>query len=179
MTPSRKIIFTVFIWALLTGAVFGFVLPKLSKGLIDLQASHEKQIAQLKDLQEQVQALKKIQEDLNKIDSQEVKPTDLFTSDIRLVNEIKKIESYAQKAGLAETLTVTGTADKAQAVASKSGLSQVPYTISLKGPFPGVVNFILYLENSSFISPVNAITVLYTEPNNVTASILTNFYIYR
>jgi Tfp pilus assembly protein PilO len=179
MTPTKKIALMIFIWLLLTGAAFTFLFPKMAISLVDLQSSHQQQIDHLKDLQEQVQALQKTQDDLSRLSSQSVKPTDLFTSDLHLVNEIKQIEQYAQKNNLIETLTVSGTADKAAAVQSASGLYQVPYSIVLKGAFPGVIDFIQYLENSYFISPVNGISVIFNSPGNVSATIVSNFYISR
>ncbi|MDB4939605.1 MAG: hypothetical protein JWO40_30 [Candidatus Doudnabacteria bacterium] len=179
MSPTKKITLTVLIWVILTGAIFTLVMPRLSKGLISMQNNHQDQISQLADLKEQVQALKNIQGDLTKVNTLPIKPSDLFTSDLHLVNEIKEIEQYAEKTNLTETLTVSGTADKAQSVQSASGLSQVPYSIVLKGPFPNEVTFMKYLENSSFISPVVSFSVLYFQPNNATMTILTNFYIYR
>ena len=177
MSPTKKITIVVLVWIILTGVMFVMVIPRLSNGLIALQSNHQDQINQLADLKEQVQALKNIQDDLIKVNAQPVKPSDLFTSDLHLVNEIKKIEDFAAKTNLTETLTVSGTADKAQPVQSASGLSVVPYSIILKGPFPNEVNFVKYLENSSFISPVISFNVLYSQPNNSTMTILTNFYL--
>ncbi len=179
MAPLKKIYITAAIWAGLTGLVLGVVVPKQQKGLVTLQESNADQIDKLKDLREQVKTLQKIQEDLAKVEQQEVKPNDFFTGDTRLVNEIKTIELFALKSNLLETLTISGTADKATAVQSLSGLAQIPYSISLQGSFPNVVKFIKYLENAYFISPVNALSVTYSEQGSVKATVLTNFYLYK
>jgi hypothetical protein len=179
MTPLKKIYILAGCWLVLTIAVFSFVAPRLSASMISLENSHEAQIKKLQDVTAQVDALQKIQDDLAKAAKQDVKPSDLFTSDIRLVNEIKSIEQFAAKSNVAESLTVTGTADKAQVVPGASGLIMVPYTIVLKGTFPGAVNFMRYLENAYFMSPVNAYSMLYNEQGSITATILTNFYLYK
>jgi hypothetical protein len=180
MAPKNKIYISIAIWIALTAAVFGFIAPKLSSGIIALQSSHEKQLTEYNKLTDELQALKKAQEDFNKVEKQDVKPTDLFTSDLKLVNEIKMIEQMAAKTSLTPALTITGTADKAVSVKeSVSGLSMVPYSINLKGSFLNVVSFLKYLENSTFISPVNALTVTHDDNGNVNANILTNFYIYK
>ena len=120
LTPAKKIYAIAFGWLVLTVVVFSFIVPKFYQSMTDLHNSHEAQIKTLQDLSAQVDALQKIQDDLTKADKQDVRPSDLFTSDIHLVNEIKSIEQFAAKSNVAETLTVTGTADKAQPVQGSS-----------------------------------------------------------
>ncbi len=181
MPIKQKIYFNVILSVLLLGAIFGYVLPKMSNSLIALQNSHQSQIIKLKQLNEQARSLTKMNEDLSVLNQMPVKPSDFFTSDATLVNEIKTIEDVAAKTNSTMTLSISGTADKAVAVNSASGLSQVSYSVSLKSTFPDTVRFIKYMEHRYFISPITGINIS-GDPDNkggITATILSNFYIYK
>lgn len=179
MQPLSKIYIAAVVWLALSGAVFGLIFPKMARSLVDLQQSHQKQITELNSLQEQALGLQKMENDLSQADAQPVKLGSFFTADINLVREVQRLEDISQKTSMAESLTISGTADKAAAVQSASGLYQVPYTLSLKGSFPSFVRYLQYLENSYFISPVNGLTINYAGKGQIDATVLANFLIHK
>lgn len=181
MGIKQKIYFNTIISILLLGAMFGYIFPKMSKSLVDLQNSHQSQIIKLKQLNEQAKSLSKMNEDLQAVAAMSIKPADFFTSDATLVNEIKTMEEVAAKTKSVMTLSISGTADKALAVSSASGLSQVPYAVTLKTTFPDLIRFIKYMENRYFISPISGLNISGDEDKQggVSATILSSFYIYK
>ena len=162
MTVQGKI--NSYVLGLLAATAFAFfyVLPKIADSLIGLQNAHKQQESQLQSLNDQVKGLEAMQRDLDVIKSMPVQPKDLFTpysADAKLVNEIQALEAAAAKTNNHMTLDITGSADKARAYPSASGLVAVPYTLALDGSFPDAVRFLEYFENSFFISPISDITV--------------------
>jgi|GEM_PF-2409468 len=181
MNVTKKIYGIIFTWLVITVAVFYFILPRLANSLIALQKSHQSQIAQYNDLQAQIQSLYAMQQDLDQLSKASVKPDDLFTSDVQLVNEIQHIESIAKSTGNDLKISITGTAKDAQPYRSYSKLYAVPYTISLTGPFPATLAFLHYFENSYFVSPPTAIDIsnqLALAQGQVKTTILANFFIH-
>jgi hypothetical protein len=162
-------------WLVATGLIFGFAFPRLTNSLVDLRQSHEKQVTELHSLQAQALALEKMQSDLQQAENQEIKLSSFFTSDVTLVHEVQRIEEIANKTNMTETLTLTGSSDKAQVVQSQSGLLSVPYTLNLHGSFLNYLNFLKYFENSYFISPVNAMTINFDVPGSVNVTLQSNF----
>lgn len=180
MSTIHKIYLTLIVWLVFTASVFLYGFPKLADGLIRLQASHQEQIDTRDKLIAQALALEKMKKDLQALQNESIQSSDFFTSDTKLVNEIKYIEGIAQSTSTDLTISISGSADKAaEAVGTKSKLAVVPYTIGLEGAFQNTLNFMKYLENSYFISPVNGLSITADEAGLLTTRILTNFYIYK
>lgn len=168
------------VWLVLTAAAFFYGFPKLSDALVRLQTSHQEQIDTRDKLVAQASALEKMKKDLQALQKESIQSSDFFTSDTKLVNEIKHIEGIAQNTGTTLTISISGSADKAAAATgTKSKLAVVPYTIGLEGGFQNTLNFMKYLENSYFISPVNGLSITADEAGNLSTKILTNFFIYK
>lgn len=180
MSPIHKIYLTLLVWLALTVGAFFYGFPTLADGLVKLQTSHQAQIDTRDKLVAQAKALEKMKKDLEALKKESIQSQDFFTSDTKLVNEIKHIEGIAQNTKTALTISISGSADKAAAAPdTKSKLAIVPYTISLEGAFPDTINFLKYLENSYFISPVNGLSINSDGTDIVTTKILTNFFIYK
>jgi len=182
MSVVKKIYATLFIWALITVGSFYFLFPKFSNNLVALQESYQDQVAQYKNLQEQIQSIYAMQQNLDQVQKQSVKPSDFFTSDVQLVKEIQHVEDIAKATNNELIITISGSAADSKPVkTSGSQLFEVPYTVTLTGTFPDALEFLHYYENSYFVSPVNAINVdnsSAAKPGQVKTTILASFYIH-
>ena len=159
MNPTKKIYSALFIWLLVTTASFYYVFPKFAAVLVNLQQDHQDQIAQYNSLQAQIQSLYAMQQDLDSLSKAAVKPDDLFTTDVQLVNEIQHIEDIAKISSNTLKVTISGTAKDAQAYPGFSKLYKVPYSMTLVGSFSSTLQFLHYFENSFFVSPIDAINI--------------------
>jgi len=183
MSVETKIYVTIFVWLVLSVASLFFVFPKFADGLVALQQTHQSQIDEYNNLKVQIQSLRNMQDELAKISQQPIQPKDLFTSDVKLVKEIQRVENAANSSGLEMALSISGSASTAQAYpGSLSKLLKIPYAVTLNGGFAGVVQFLKYLENSYFISPIGGFDISAGDsalPNkSVTARINSNFFIH-
>lgn len=176
MTTKGHITTSIVVWVVATAVAFFFVFPKLANQLVVVQQSHQTQIDEDNRLRTQIQALNNMQTELDKLRKQPVQPSDLFTPDVQLVNEIQHIEDVGQATNNGLTISISGTVKGLQQYPSQSGLLQVPYNIGLKGSFPGTVAFLKYLENSYFVSPINGFSIG-AVTGGVNTNILTNFFI--
>lgn len=181
MNAAKKIYASIFVWVVITAGVFYFAFPKISNYLVSIEQSHEDQIAQYNNLREQIQSLYAMQQDLDQVQKQDVKPSDFFTSDVQLVKEIQRVESIAALTGNQLKISISGNAgDAKQLKTSSSQLYEVPYTIDLTGTFPQAVQFLHYFENSYFVSPVNAVDIDNSQGGGqVKTTILASFFIHK
>ena len=180
MSVRNKIFEYFFIWAIVSAAVFFYVVPKFTQSLVDLQNSHQAQIDQLNKLQAQASNLHKMQIDLDTIAQDPVQPSDLFKSDVHLVNEFKYLEDVAAKTNNKLELTVSGTVEQElPAEGTVSGLVTVPYSMNLIGTYQNVTTFVKYMENAYFLSPISGLNLNKhtATPGQIEANILTNTFI--
>lgn len=153
-------------------------IPRLSKSLTDLQSGHKEQLDTLNKLKAQAASLEKMRQDLDTQKKEKVQASDLFSGDLDLVNEIKKMEDNAAKSGVKLTLTIPESADKAKPLKSSvSGLYVVPYTLLVDGDFPSYLKFVKYMENSFFVSPFNGMNLTVKEELGFEGLMQGNFYI--
>ena len=180
MDINKKVAASLLVWLAGTALAFFWLFPKLSGSLIELKQSHAKQIAELNQLKDYAKGVERMQQDLATMRKGEVQPEEFFTSDIKLVNEIKHIESIALETNNAIIFNISGTADKAAAVkGASSALFEIPYTITLEGNQQTVQNFVSRLEKSYFVSPVNAVSYLVDNNGVLVARVVANFYIQK
>src|SRR4051812_10086969 len=120
MNINKKIALAIVAWIVITAACFMLIFPRVVNSLITLRQSYAKQIGELSELRDRAKALQRMQADIAKVKKEKVQPEDLFTSDLKLVNEIQHIEDAAKFTGNDLKLTISGTAEKAQPVPSAS-----------------------------------------------------------
>ena len=177
MNMTKKIILHVALWLGVTGLCFGYIFPKAIAQIRDLQFAHAKQLVALNELRDYARSLQRMEQDLDKLSKEQVQPEQLFTSDLKLVREIQEIEKIAAQTNNDQMkLSLSGTAEKAPAYPGASGLSQIPFTITLTGSFPDALRFIEGLENTYFVAPINAVSFTLVE-GKVNTTIISNFII--
>jgi hypothetical protein len=179
MSINQKIGIHVLVWVVLTAFAFMYLFPFAVKGITDLQIKYAKQIIALNELRDNAKSLQRMQQDINSMEKHEVQPEQFFTSDLQLVNEIKRVEAIAAASNLTLGLSLAGTTDKAANYPSASGVSQVPLTMLLRGTFPDSIRFLKAFENSPFIAPVNGISFTKGEEGFVNMTVVSNFLIHK
>lgn len=178
MKPTSKIYIAVALWLVVTGAVFGFGLPKLFGGLTELQNSHQQQTDQYNQLRAQAASLETMKKDIDALKQQQVQPSDFFSTDLHLVNEIKQLETDASKSNVKTSIVIPGSADKAEVLkGSTAGLLVIPYTLKVTGDFPSLVTFLSYMQNNFFISPVTGINITADQDKSLNTSVFASFFI--
>ena len=171
------------IWVVATAALFFFVMPRFSDNLTELQTSHQQQADTYNSLRAQAASLQKMQQDLDSLKNEKIQPSDFFSNDLQLVNEIKQLETNAINSNVVTTLTIPVSADKAATLkGSESGLFVVPYSLKVVGQFPDLLKFLEYQENSFFIAPVDGINLLAQlsekdKSSTINTELLGSFYI--
>ncbi len=120
----------------------------------------------------------KAKADLQKISKEEIQPDTFFSKDISLVNEIRTLESWAEKLNVKMQLTgVSGTINTLPKAKTLTPIGTVPYSIGLLGSFTQVVNFVEVLENLSFITNVTAVSISNAADGQVNLNLSASFYL--
>ena len=177
MNINQKITWYLLVFLAITAAIFFFLAPMFESNLYSLQGKYQDQENQLSALTAQASSLRQIQDDFSKINQMSVKPVDLFSTDVSLVEQFKYIENLATVTNVNLELAITGTADNAQSIKNvKSKLITIPYTIKVQGNFPNIINFIKNFENSYFISPISGLAIT-KDTTGLGATILSNVYL--
>jgi hypothetical protein len=131
-------------------------------------------------LEAQDQSFKQAQGDLDKMAAQPLQPNNFFSKDINFVIEIQTLENLSQKYGVTMQLGgVSGTVNSAPKATTASNIALIPYSIVLSGTLQQCVNFIENLENLSFASPVNAISVSAGTQGQINVSLASDFYLLK
>lgn len=178
MKPNTKIVLSIFIWLVLTAGLFFYAIPKMSKSLTDLRQGHKEQLDALNKLKAQAASLERMRQDLDSQKKQKVLPSDLFSDDLNLVNEIKQMEDNAAKSNVKTTLAISESADKAKPlVGSLSGLVVIPYNLKVAGDFPSFVQFVKYMENSFFVSPFSGMNITVGKETGMESQLGGSFFI--
>lgn len=179
MSINQKILSLLGVWVIVTGLSFSVIYPRVIKGISDLKLTFAAQIAELNELRDHAKSLQEMQASVIKLEEEEIQPDEFFTSDTELVQEIKHIESIATVTNNRLVLNISGTADKAAAYPAKTALSQIPFTITLRGNFPDAVRFIQEFEQSYFLPPVNGLNITVGEEGVVTTTIVSAFIVQK
>lgn len=143
------------------------------------QAEVEGIVAKKKDLLELQAEQRSYQQgitDLELLSKKEVLPSNFFSSDTSLVNEIKTLENLAEVNNLKITITIGGTANTLPKAKTSSDLLVAPYSLNLTGNYLSVLNFIRSAENLSFITQFKNVNIQNSGPET-SASINSVFYI--
>jgi Tfp pilus assembly protein PilO len=107
-----------------------------------------------------------------------VQPEDFFSRDITLVKELEVLEGLKQRFNVQTQIGgISGTVTSAGKAKTTTPLAVIPYSISVTGPLSDVVDFIETLENLSFITNVNNVSVTAADSGKVNASMSADFYL--
>lgn len=138
-------------------------------------AQQRKDLANLKAERESYRLAK---EDLEDLAKKSYQPADFFSKDISLVTEIKTLEALGEQMGVIMQLSgVSGTAAAAAKAKTTTALAVIPYSIYLSGPLDKVVKYIEAVENLSFVTKTEALSINAAENGNVNAVLGASFFI--
>lgn len=116
--------------------------------------------------------------DMEELSTKTYHPENFFSTDTKLVKEIKTLERLAAGAGVNFGLQVSGTSAAAAKVAEGSGtLSSIPYTMTVSGTFAGVTAFIAGTEQLPFITHIKALSIAAEDQDKIRAVLTTVFFI--
>ncbi len=177
-SSKNKIILLVILWLCLSVAMFMYffnILDVSNRALVIANQQKKKEKAQLAA---QFESYKQAQGELLQLSKESFQPENFFSRDITLVNEIKTLEGLSEKYNLTMELSgISGTVNTAPKAQTVSVLLVIPYSINVKGSLAQVVDFIETLENLSFITNVNNVSVNAADKGSVAASMTADFYL--
>ncbi len=105
-------------------------------------------------------------------------PQELFSRDTKVVGEIRTLEAIAARYSLDFTLQVAGSAQAAPKAKGVSGeLLQIPYSVTVSGPFNNILKYIEATEHANFINQAQAIELTAISDGNTRATINSQFYL--
>ena len=158
------------------GYIFKILDKSNQKALTDMAEERQN----LAVLQTEDQSFKKAQSDLQKIAEKSMSPEDFFSRDITLVKEIETVQAMEQKYGVKMMLSgVAGTIKSLSPAPTASQIAVVPYNINLNGSLSQVMDFVEALENVSFVSNINGLSLSAGGENKVNANLSANFYLLK
>ncbi len=166
------------LWLALSLMMFFYffqILDDANSKTLNEMAQQKKDLANLKAERESYRLAKGDLEDLAK---KAYQPSDFFSKDITLVKEIQTLEALGQQTNVKMQLSgVSGTAAGAAKAKTTTPLALIPYSISLTGQLAQAAKFIQALENLSFITKTDSLTINAAENGEVTAVLGASFYI--
>lgn len=167
-------------WVILSAAMFMYlfgILDASNRHTLDAMSKQRKDLALLKA---EKQSYTQAQADLQELSKKSLQPDSFFSKDINLVNELRILEDWSRKLNITMQLSgLSGTVNTAPKAKTATPIVVVPYGISLTGSFSQVTNFLEVLENLSFITNVNGLSLSSANNNLVNASLSANFYLQK
>jgi Tfp pilus assembly protein PilO len=166
-------------------AVFAVVVVVFGYGFFDSRnEALAEQAAVTKQAYENAQAEQKSYEqgkrDLATLEKKDLKPLELFSQDVTVVDKIADLEAKAKAEQISFTLQVSGTrSDAAPLPGTISSLLIVPYTMNVAGSYEQVLRFLERVEHVNFATSVKGITISAQKGNQVRALITAEFYIQK
>ena len=159
LSPKNKIYVAVILWAIVSLVMFSFVFGISANASERILAGITAQKQQLATLNGKSESYSLAQQDLQTMAQKPIQPDAFFSKDITLVKEIETLENLSQTTGVTLALSgVAGTTQTAPRANTLSNIVDIPYGITLQGPFPTVVDFIQSLENLDFITNITAVS---------------------
>ncbi len=178
MKAKNKIILALAGWAIISSAMFFYffdILDQANQKTLNSMAQQRKDLANLKAERESYRLAK---EDLEALANKTYQPVDFFSKDVSLVTEIKTLEALGEQMGVTMQLSgVSGTATTAAKAKTITALAVVPYSIYLTGQLEQVVKFIEAVENLSFVTKTDTLSINAGENGNVVAVLSASFFI--
>jgi hypothetical protein len=178
LTYRIKLFIVIVLFAIFAGIMFTFgygILESKNTARLDLVNKQNLELEVLKREQKNSEQAKK---DLATLDQKPHPPSELFSKDTKVVKEIRTLEDLAARYNLDFTMSISGTsktAEKAPGVASD--LSVVPYTVTVDGAFPNVLNYISATEHTNFVTHTEEIHISSIDNGMVRATIASQFYL--
>jgi Tfp pilus assembly protein PilO len=180
MSAKNKIVIAVVLWLVVSAAMimYGFNIFSGSNQKMLFQIQESKK--ELAALQEEKNSYTQAQKDLEQMQKKDIQPSDFFSKDITLVEELKILEDLQESLQIKLTVSgVSGTAGTAPKAKTQSDIVVVPYAISASGPFENILKLVQTLENLPFITNIGSLAVSTGEKGSVNFSTSANFYLRR
>lgn len=143
--------------------IFAFLIrPNLSQVGQSYDAGVTKQTT-LKNLSEQIIAFKNSESDLNAVSNTDKILTSVLPRE-NLQVAIKEIETAALTSGAVEGMTIQEVVNQADAalvvpvIAGNPNAEEVPYTITVSGPFESLITLLSYMEHLPHFTEVTKIS---------------------
>ncbi len=134
----------------------------------------------LATLRTEDQSFKEAQTDLQKLASQAYQPDSFFSRDITLVDEIQTLEALSQKFNLQMEISgVNGTVNSETPAPTQSPIVLVSYGLNLTGSLADVTDFVQTLENLSFVTTVNGLSLSSGDKGQINANLSGDFYLLK
>lgn len=177
-SAKQKIIVGLMVWVGMSFLMYFYVFKKF-----DL--TNETKLSAIQNLKKEQFLLEaerdsflKGKSDLEKIEKEKIKPTDFFSKDITLVNEIRRLEQIGAELNLDLALSgVSGTIKSARKAGTKSEIFQIPVSMNVKGTLQNAVSFLEYLENLEFLTIGNMVNFNSVESGIVSVSLNASFFV--
>lgn len=154
-------------------------------GILDNDnASAEKiikdQRTMLNDLQNEQRSFQLASQDLETLKAKAHQPDDFFSKDVRVVNEIKTLETIGAQYNVGFELKISGTAASGAKTPGVTGsILSIPYTIGLTGGFSDIMAFMEQMEQLGFVTHVKAVSLSNAGGGKVHAVLNAIFYIQK
>ncbi len=178
MKAKNKIFLALVLWIGLSATIFFYffdILDQANQKTLNAMAQQRKDLANLKAERESYRLAK---EDLDDLAKRAYQPMDFFSKDISLVKEIKTLEALGEQMNVTLQLSgVSGTTATAAKAKTITPLAVIPYSIYLTGQLEQVVKFIEAVENLSFVTKTDTLSINAGENGNVSAVLAASFYI--
>lgn len=160
MKAFPKLLITAVGWLVVTLAVYFFLVSGQISKVSMLNSELKAKKTEAAKLDQQIRAYKNAQSDLSRATQKERIVQTIPTKE-DLVNAIVGVEKAAAKTHSEQTLKINEIApddkNKPAPVLKNSGLEEVPYRLTVKNDFAGLVNFISYLEHLPQFTEVSTI----------------------
>lgn len=171
----------MFVWLALgvvcAGVGFGVVFPRLGKSNGALAATMLARRKQLLELQAERKSFERAQKDLATLAEKPHQPDNFFTTDVKVVQEIRDLEDLSRSLDLVLALSVSGTVGSAPKAKTISDIYTIPFTMQVSGSFSNLTAFLDTTEHAAFPLYVRSVNLSNGGKNIVTASLSGNFYV--
>lgn len=175
---KNKIVLIIVAWLMLSCVMFFYLFSILDASNNNSLLAMDQQNKELAVLNAERDSYNNAKADLDKISKEQISPDSFFSKDVALVNEIKTLESWAQKLNVQMQLSgVSGTINTLPKAKTATSIGTVPYSVNLVGSFTDIVNFIEVLENLNFITNINTLSISALDKGQVSLNLSAFFYL--
>lgn len=132
---------------------------------------------QLLQLEGERESFERGREDLKNLENYVYQPSNLFTTDVDLVEELKVMERLATESKVEIDFSVSGTVGEAVQAKTISELYLVPFRLDITGQFSDIVHFMERLEKAKFVMHSQSMNSVYAGSDGVTTSLIGTIYL--
>ena len=178
LSAKNKIIIIALAWLVLTALNFGYFFNIMDgKNRAILNALEQQKLARA-ILRSERESEKQAEKDLQELKAKPYQPENFFSRDITLVNEIETLDNLSKKLNVSMQLSgIAGTVNTEPKAKTLTDLAAIRYSMTLNGSLPQAMNFIETMENLSFITNIETVSINAADKDSVIANLAPNFYL--